>query len=221
MAKKDSKARKVGRFVANELLGVDDARRAVKYARKGEFKKAAKSAVTAVAEAGSTVLPIGAGAKVGKVAGKALARSVAKEASPKVLKAANKAKGSGKMTYQKAATGKTERTAAKRDVVIKTEDKTLAVKGKFIDKSGRKSVKVNTNNPSVRSIEKEVTNKQASNRTKSANQLRYGSSKKETERMRQAVSESKILPKGGKTVGATAGASVPASKSTNKKKKGK
>ena len=42
--KKDSTIKKVGRFVNNELLGIDDAKRAFKYAKQGQFKKAAKSA---------------------------------------------------------------------------------------------------------------------------------------------------------------------------------
>jgi hypothetical protein len=73
--KKDSNAKKVGRFVANELLGVDDMRRVVKYVRQGDFKKAAKSAGAAAAEIGTTVVPVAAGAKVGKVASKVLPKS--------------------------------------------------------------------------------------------------------------------------------------------------
>lgn len=217
MAGKDNKAKKVARFAANELLGIDDMRRVVKYVRQGDFKKAAKSAGAAAAEIGSTVAPIGAGAKVGKVAGKAVARAVGKEASPKVLSAANKARGSGSMVYPKAASGKTTKTAAKRDVVVKTEDKTLAVKGKFIDSSGRKSIKTNTNKPSVRTIEKEVTKKQADRATASSNRLRYGGSKDEAFRTREAVGSSKMLPKAGKITGATVGTSPAAAKSKKKK----
>lgn len=220
MAKK-SKAQKAASFVKNELLGVDDMRRVVKYVRKGDFKKAAKSAGAAVAEVGSTVVPIGAGAKVGKVAGKAVARAVGKESGAKSLQAANKARGAGKMTNPKAATGKTTRTAPKRDVVVKTEDKTLAIKGRFIDESGRKSVKVNTNKPTVRVIEKEVTRKQANRATASSNKLRYGGAKAEAKRTREAVSSSKILSKGGRNVGAGLGAAAVTSKAAKDKKKKK
>lgn len=216
MAKK-STAQKAARFVKNELLGVDDMRRVVKYVRQGDFKKAAKSAGAAAFEIGSTVVPVAAGAKVGKVAGKAVARAVAKEASPKVLSSANKARGAGSMTYPKVATGKVTRTAPRRDVVVKTEDRTLAVKGRFIDKSGRKSVKVNTNKPSVRVVEKEVTRKQADRATSSSNKLRYGGAKAETRRMETAVGSSKMLPRAGKAIGATAGAGTVASKSKKKK----
>lgn len=220
MAKKQNRIQKAVKFAKNELLGVDDMRRVVKYVRQGNFKKAAKSAGAAVAEVGTTVLPIGAGAKVGKIAGKAVARAVAKEASPKVLKAANKARGSGKMVNPKAATGKTERTAAKRDVVVKTDDKTLGIKP-FIDRSGRKSVKVNTKNPTVRTVEKEVTKKQAAQRTKSANKLRYGASKAEAARTRTAVGSSKILSRGGQNIGAGLGGAAVGSKAAKDKKKKK
>ena len=123
------------------------------------------------------------------------------------------------MTNPKAATGKTQRTAPKRDVVVKTEDKTLAIKGKFIDKSGRKSVKVNTKKPNVRFVEKEVTKKQADRATASSNRLRYGGSKAEAKRMKEAVESSKVLPRIGKTAGGIAGAAPAATKSKKKKSK--
>ena len=64
--KKDSNLKKVGRFVANEMLGVDDAKRAVNKARKGDFKGALKSAATAAFEAGTTVT---GGTYLGGIAG--------------------------------------------------------------------------------------------------------------------------------------------------------
>jgi hypothetical protein len=164
--------------------------------------------------------PAAAGAKVGAVAGKAVARAVAKEASPKVLKAANKAKGSGSMVNPKPAMGKKTATAAKRDVVVKTDNKVIPVKDKgYISKSGEKSIKVNTNRPTVRVVEKAVTNKTAANRTKSSNQLRYGGAKAETKRLREAVSSSELLPKFGAKVGTAAGAAggVAAAKAKPKK----
>lgn len=229
MAKKDSRLKKAGKFIANELLGVDDARRAVKYARKGEFKKAAKSAGAAVVEAGSTVLPIAAGAKVGTVAGKATARAVAKESGKKSLQAANRAKGSGKMVYPKPASGKTTKTAPKRDVVVRTKDRTFPLDdnkiadktGRFIDNAGRKSIKVNTNKPIVRTIEKEVTKKQANKATAASNKLRYGSSKAEAQRTRESVASSEILRRGGRNIGAAAGASPTAANAAVKSKKDK
>jgi len=219
MAKKENKAKRVGRFAANELLGVDDMRRVVKYVRQGDFKKAAKSAGAAAVELGTTVVPIAAGAKVGKIAGEAVARAVAKESGTKSLSAANKARGAGKMINPKPAMGKTQRTAPKRDVVVKTEDKTLAIKGRFIDKSGRKSVKVNTKNPNVRVVEKEVTRKQANRATASSNRLRYGGAKAEAQRTREAVGSSRILSRGGQNIGAGAGGFAVGSKPAKDKKK--
>ena len=85
MAKKESAVKAAGRFVANELLGVDDARRAISKAAKGDIKGAVKSAATAALEAGSTVTGAGLGAKLGAKAGlkvgEKIAESGAKRAS--------------------------------------------------------------------------------------------------------------------------------------------
>lgn len=179
-----------------------------------------KRTARAAAEAALLAVPIGKGVKIGQVAGKAVARALAKEASPKIVSAANKARGAGKMVNPKPAMGKVERTAPKRDVVVKTEDKTLAIKGKFVDKSGRKSIKVNTNKPTVRTVEKEVTKKQAAQRTASSNKLRYGASKAEGARGKAAIESSDILRKTGGAIGGAAGTApaVAKVKSTKKKK---
>lgn len=183
--------------------------------------KDVKRTAKAAAETALLLAPIGKGVKVGQVAGKAVARAIAKEASPKIASAANKARGAGKMVNPKPAMGKVERTAAKRDVVVKTDDKSLAGLNRRIDSKGRQSVKVRTNKPTVRTIEKEVTNKQASQRTASANKLRRGASKAEAARGRAAIEGSSILRKTGGAVGGTAGAAPIAAKikSQNKKKK--
>lgn len=85
MAKKESVVKAAGRFVANELLGVDDAKRAISKARKGDIKGAIKSAATAALEAGTTVTGAGIGAKLGAKAGlkagEAVAESGAKRAA--------------------------------------------------------------------------------------------------------------------------------------------
>lgn len=216
MARKDSRLKKAGKFVANELLGIDDVRRAAKYARKGEFKKAAKSAGAAVVEAGSTVFPIAAGAKVGSIAGKETARRVAKESGKKSLRAANKAKGSGKMTYPKAASGKTTATAPKRDVVVKYGKKDPSQKA-TLTKEGKKSIPTYTDKPTVRTIEKEVTRKQANKATASSNKLRYGAAKAEKSRTEKSVASSEILRKQARNRGIVAGA-TPAGAKTQKDK---
>lgn len=69
MAKKESAIKAAGRFVANEMLGIDDVKRAVSKAKKGDVKGALKSAATAALEAGSTVAGAGIGAKLGAKAG--------------------------------------------------------------------------------------------------------------------------------------------------------
>ncbi len=226
--KKESTAKKVGRFVTNELLGVDDAKRAFKKARKGDIKGALKSAATAAFEAGTTVSGAGlaakVGAKVGLTAGKAAARTTSKKVGKEVLKSSNKAKGSGAMVYPKPAMGKKTATSPKRDVVVKTEDRTLAIKGRFINNKGEKSVKVNTKKPTVRVVEKEVTRDMANMRTAQSNRLRYGNAKADAARARDASVKASKKPAAGKIVGGAAGAAAgaparAAATNANKKKK--
>jgi hypothetical protein len=78
---KESVLKSVGRFAANEMLGIDDVKRAVSKAKKGDIKGAVKSAATAALEAGSTVAGAGIGAKVGKAVGKKIVESDAKKAA--------------------------------------------------------------------------------------------------------------------------------------------
>jgi hypothetical protein len=183
-----------------------------------KIKYAAKEAVKQTAKDVLNFAPMGAGAKVGAVAGKAVNRAIAKEAGKDVLKSANKAKGSGKMVVKEPAKGKKVSTAAKRDVVVKTQDKTYKLNG-FISKKGEQSVKVSTKNPTVRVIEKEVKAKTAANRTAASNRLRYGAAKAETSRAKKAIEGSTLLPRLGAVSGAAAGAAPAASKKANKKKK--
>ena len=232
MAKKnDSNLKKAGRFIANEMLGVDDAKRAVNKARKGDIKGAIKSAATAALEAGTTFSGAGigakAGAKIGLVAGKAAARKEAKAVGKEVLQTSNKAKGSGSMVYPKPAMGKKTATAPKRDLVVKTDDRVIPVKDKgYISKTGEKSIKVNTKKPTARIIEKEVTRDTANMRTAQSNRLRYGNAKADAARAREAVEKTSKKPATGKKMGAAAGgaAGAPARAAvtnSNKKKKGK
>ena len=58
-------------LIMNELLGVDDFKRALKYADEGEFSKMLKSLAAGGFELGSTMIPSGAlikGARAGKLA---------------------------------------------------------------------------------------------------------------------------------------------------------
>lgn len=189
----------------------------IKVTDKG-LKKLGKVAL----EAAMIAAPGGAGAKIGTVAGKALLRSIAKEARPAALKAANAARGSGKMVNPKAPSGDTVRTAAKRDVVVKTDSKVIPVKDKgYISKDGKKSVKVNTNKPTVRTINKGTTQKQASQQTSSSNKMRYGASKKEADRGSAAVQGTTRVPNAGKKIGKALGATAGAAavKAKNNKSK--
>jgi hypothetical protein len=227
--KKDSNLKKVGRFVANEMLGIDDAKRAVNKARKGDLKGAIKSAATAAFEAGTTATGIGIGAKVGGkiglTAGKAAARSTSKKVGKEVLKSSNKARGSGSMVYPKPAMGKKTSTSPKRDVVVKTDDRVIPIKSKgYISKTGEKSIKTNTKKPTVRVVEKEVTRDIANMRTAQSNRLRYGNAKADAARARDASVKSSKKPAVSRELGAGAGAAAVApsqavARNNNKKKK--
>lgn len=65
-------ARGIGNFATNELLGVDDFRRAIGAARSGDYGRALKSLGAGTFELGSTLIPAGALVK-GAKAGRALA----------------------------------------------------------------------------------------------------------------------------------------------------
>lgn len=185
-----------------------------------KIKSAAKDVVVQTAKDVMMFAPSAAGGKIGYVAGKAINRAIAKDAGKKVLQSSNKAKGSGKMVVKEPAKGKKMSTAAKRDVVVKTDDKVIPIKTLgYISKTGEKSIKVNTKKPTVRVVEKAVTAKTAANRTAASNRLRYGAAKAEAARTRKAIESNKILPRLTAGGGVTAGASVPASKKANQKKK--
>jgi len=83
--KKDSNLKKVGRFVANEMLGIDDAKRAVSKARKGDFKGAIKSAATGAFELGTSATAIGKGGVLAAKAGsKMISKKTVEKASTEV-----------------------------------------------------------------------------------------------------------------------------------------
>jgi hypothetical protein len=167
-----------------------------------------------VAEIAAFAAPeVKVGKVVGEVAGRAAARAIATDSRGAMLKAADKARGAGKMVTSKPETGNKVSTAARRDVVVKTEDKTLATNG-FINKNGEKSVKVNTDKPTVRTVEKAVSNETAAQRTAASNRLRYGGAKAETNRMQDAVSNSNLAAKTGANTGRALGAAPAIVKGT-------
>lgn len=87
---KESVVKKVGKFVANELLGVDDAKRAVSKARKGDIKGAIKSAAAGALEAGTTLTGAGVGAKVGAKVGLKAGEKIADSGAKRVAQAVGK-----------------------------------------------------------------------------------------------------------------------------------
>jgi hypothetical protein len=175
--------------------------------QEGTRKVLANIAVTAI------------GGGVAGAIGKAATRAVAKSATPKAAVALNRSRGAGRMVNPKAPTGKKVSTAPKRDVVVKTEDKTLAVKGRFIDKSGHKSVKVNTNKPTARTIKPEVTKKQADRYTKQTSNMRRKQALKDANTAMEEVAKSNVLRNAGRVSGATATAGATNYAQSRKKKK--
>lgn len=125
--KKSTAGDKVRGFVKNELLGVDDFSRAVKYGKKRQFAKAAKSAASGAVELGGTALaalasvPTGGGAMAGrvglKVAAKEGAKQVAKQTAKKTAK--NTAKKVAKTTATKRPVRATKVAAPKKTVTPK------------------------------------------------------------------------------------------------------
>lgn len=122
--KKDSKLKKVGKFATDELLGIDDMRRVVKYVRKGDFKRAAKSAGAAAFELGTTATAVG---KAPAVVAKLAAKSVKKEASKTAAKAADRVarkvaeKTPAPKYGKKGGEVKTVRTDPKDEITIRRD----------------------------------------------------------------------------------------------------
>lgn len=129
-------AKKVAGFVANEMLGIDDIKRAVKYAKKGDVKKALKSAGTAAFELGTTASIVGKAPAVAvKVAGKTVTKQTEKTAAKAADKVAQKvAEKLPTPKYgKKGGEVKTVRTDPKEDIVIRRD-----VKGDYRTTPGKK-----------------------------------------------------------------------------------
>jgi hypothetical protein len=129
MAKKnDSNLKKAGRFVANELLGVDDAKRAVNKARKGDIKGALKSAAAGALELGTTATAVGKG---GMIAAKIGAKTVSKKTVEKTSTDIGQA--AGRRVAEKLKPANISREG-------KTFTKKVEGKATTTSKSGSKSV---------------------------------------------------------------------------------
>jgi hypothetical protein len=126
--KKESTAKKVGRFVTDELLGIDDAKRAYKKARKGDIKGALKSAATGAFELGTTATAFGKGGMLATKAGsKMVSKKTVEKASTKI----------GQKAGQKAA----ERLPAPKYPSAKGKEFNIKTQGKSTttSRSGGKS----------------------------------------------------------------------------------
>lgn len=136
MAKKESTAKKVGRFVTNELLGVDDARRAISKARKGDIKGALKSAAAGAIELGTSATAVGKG---GLLAAKAGSKMVSKK------------------TVEKASTEVGYRAGRKTAETTKVAN--VSREGKKFNKQveGKAQIKSNTGSTSTASSAKRVS----------------------------------------------------------------
>lgn len=131
--KKESTAKKVGRFVTDELLGVDDAKRAFNKAKKGDIKGAIKSAATGALELGTTATAVGKGgmlaAKVGaKTVGKKTVEKTASKVGDKVAQKVAENSPVPKLG-KKGGEIKTVRTNPKSEITIRRDMKQPAKPG--------------------------------------------------------------------------------------------
>lgn len=211
-AKKKSTAQKVGKFVANELLGVDDMRRVVKYVRQGDFKKAAKSAGAAAVEVGTTAFPIGAGAKIGKVAGKVVGKAArAKDAERAGMAAARD-------VAEKTPRGRLGKEGGERFTKRVEPKKSTTIK----DAGGKQKAgsyggsKVEGTTPKRTMSQRiGVAKKGDTDRTKKVVEAGMATQKA----VMKTSTKPKTYGRGGAVLGATAGTAPAVAKSKNKKKK--
>ena len=189
---KESVVKKAGRFVTNELLGVDDAKRAISKARSGDIKGAVKSAATAALEAGTTLSGAGIGAKLGAKAGLKAGEVIAESGAKRTAEAVGK----------KVA----EATPAGRYGKAGGEAKSVRAEGKSTTKS--KSGGTSTA-PDTSKIDYTTPKKSEAQR---AGVQKAQDTKRETKIYNsmadayEAAKETSRAPKVGKALGATAGA---------------
>lgn len=208
---KESVVKKAGKFVANELLGVDDAKRAVSKAAKGDIKGAIKSAATAALEIGTTATGAGIGAKIGAKAGIKAGAKVAENAAQRAggqaareaaekIPAAKYGKAGGEV--------KTVRTNPKDEVVVRRDLKQPSKPGdakmhnedaKHVAVSKPKSATYTTPERShaQRAGEQTARDKQRANKIQEAGQSTYSASR-----------STSLAPAAGKATGKVAGAAA-------------
>jgi hypothetical protein len=209
MAKKKSNAQKIGSFVANEMLGIDDAKRAFNKAKKGNIKGAIKSAATAAFEAGTTATGIGIGAKVGGKIGLTAGKAAARKTSKKVGQKAGQ-KMAEKLPRPKYPSGESKIKNIKADKVQTTS------------RSGAKSTTPNAKSTTVVTPKKTETQRLGS--YKSQVTRRNNIINKTADSARQASLSTSKKPAVSRELGAGAGAAAVApsqavARNNNKKKK--
>jgi hypothetical protein len=209
MAKKKSNVQKIGSFVANEMLGIDDAKRAFNKAKKGDIKGAIKSAATAAFEAGTTATGIGIGAKVGGKIGLTAGKAAARKTSKKVGQKAGQ-KMAEKLPRPKYPSGESKIKNIKADKVQTTS------------RSGAKSTTPNAKSTTVVTPKKTETQRLGS--YKSQVTRRNNIINKTADSARQASLSTSKKPAVSRKLGAGAGAAAVApsqavARNNNKKKK--
>lgn len=194
MAKKnESGLKKVGRFVTNELLGVDDARRAVNKARKGDFKGALKSAAAGALELGSTVTVAGKGGMLGAKAGLAAGKKSAAKSAQK--------------TGQEAGRRMAEKIPSPKYPSAEAKTKTVRAESvQVTSKSGAKSTTPAAKKATV--IGKKPSEKARLGNYEGAVKRRQETINKTATSAKEASYATSKTPGRGKAVGAAAGASA-------------
>jgi hypothetical protein len=143
--KKENAAKKVGRFVTDELLGVDDAKRAFKKARKGDIKGALKSAAAGAFELGTTATAFGKG---GMLAAKAGSKMVSK----KTVEKASQEVGyrAGRKTAQNTPVANVSREGKKFNKKVEGEVKVKGTSGSTSTTPSAKKVSGTTRKPTAK-----------------------------------------------------------------------
>jgi hypothetical protein len=143
--KKESTAKKVGRFVTNELLGVDDAKRAFKKARKGDIKGALKSAAAGAFELGTSATAIGKGGVLAAKAGsKMISKKTVEKASTEVGYRA------GRKTAENTPIGNVSREGKKFNKKVEGKAQIKGKSGSTSTASDAKKVSGTTRKPTAK-----------------------------------------------------------------------
>jgi hypothetical protein len=214
--KKESALKAAGRFVANELLGVDDAKRAIRKARKGDIKGAIKSAAAGALELGTTATGAGLGAKIGAKVGLKVGKKVADKTANRAgnYAAMRKAENTPAGSYGKpGSVRKTVKANPKNTAVVKKAPNSINKKSsETVFVSNPKKIKYTT--PERTSAQRQGSQKaQDTKRERAIDQARQDAA--------TASRATSKAPSTGKTVGKVVGAqtgvaAVASTKKVNK-----